>query len=393
MGKIVALTGNDAAGTAMIQIRPDVVAAFPITPQTELMHKFAEAVADGDVDTEFVSVESEHSAMSAAIGASAAGARVMTATAANGFALMWEVVYIAASYRLPIVMTLVNRALSGPINIHCDHSDSMGGRDAGWIQLHSENSQEVYDNLIQGVKIAENRDVLLPVMVTSDGFILSHTLERMEILDNQGVQDFVGENHPQHTLLDVDHPITFGPLDLPDYYFEHKRQQVLAMEKAKGVILEVGREFKKLSGRDYWLFEEYQMEGAERAIVALGSTAGTVKETVDALREKGEKVGLIKLRVFRPFPKEELVEALKGIKALVVLDRSNSFGGFGGPLFTEIRSTLYGSGLSFEVLNYIYGLGGRNISLKEIEGVYSDLKEVIDTSKVKERINYLGVRE
>ncbi len=392
MGKIVALTGNEAAGTAMIQIRPDVVAAFPITPQTELMHKFAEAVADGDVDTEFVSVESEHSAMSAAIGASAAGARVMTATSANGFALMWEVVYIAASNRLPIVMTLVNRALSAPINIHCDHSDSMGGRDTGWIQIHSENSQEVYDNLIQGVKIAENRDVLLPVMVTSDGFILSHTLERMEILDNQGVQDFVGEYKPEHFLLDIDHPVTFGPLDLPDYYFEHKRQQVLAMEQAKGVILEVGKEFKKLSGRDYWLFEEYQMEGAEVAIIALGSTAGTVKETVDALRERGEKVGLIKLRVFRPFPKEELIEALKGIKALAVFDRSHSFGGFGGPLFSEIRSALYGSDLSFEVLNYIYGLGGRNISLKEIEGVFSDLKEVVRTGKVRERINYLGVR-
>ncbi len=363
MGKIVALTGNEAAGTAMIQIRPDVVPAFPITPQTELMHKFAEAVADGDVDTEFVSVESEHSAMSAAIGASAAGARVMTATSANGFALMWEVVYIAASNRLPIVMTLVNRALSAPINIHCDHSDSMGGRDTGWIQIHSENSQEVYDNLIQGVKIAENRDVLLPVMVTSDGFILSHTLERMEILNDQQVQDFVGEYKPEHFLLDIDHPVTFGPLDLPDYYFEHKRQQVLAMEEAKEVILEVSKEFKRLSGRDYGLFEEYQMEGAERAIVALGSTAGTVKQVVDNLRERGEKVGLIKLRVFRPFPKKELIEALKGIKALAVFDRSHSFGSFGGPLFSEIRSALYGSDLSLQVLNYIYGVGGRKISL------------------------------
>ncbi len=392
MGRIVALTGNEAAGTAMIQLRPDVVAAFPITPQTELMHKFAEAVADGEVDTEFVLVESEHSAMSAAIGASAAGARVMTATSANGFALMWEVVYIAASNRLPIVMTLVNRALSAPINIHCDHSDSMGGRDTGWIQIHSENSQEVYDNLIQGVKIAENRDVLLPVMVTSDGFILSHTLERMEILDVQQVQDFVGGYNPEHTLLDIDHPVTFGPLDLPDYYFEHKRQQVLAMEQARGVILEVGKEFKGLSGRDYGLFEEYQMEGAEVAIIALGSTAGTVKETVDSLRAEGENVGLIKLRVFRPFPKEELSEALRDIKVLAVFDRSHSFGGFGGPLFTEIRSALYGSDLSFEVLNYIYGLGGRNISIGEIKGVFSDLKKVAGTGEVKERINYLGVR-
>jgi len=392
MGKIVALTGNEAAGTAMIQLRPDVVPAFPITPQTELMHKFADAVADGDVDTEFVLVESEHSAMSAAVGASAAGARVMTATSANGFALMWEVVYIAASNRLPIVMTLVNRALSAPINIHCDHSDSMGGRDTGWIQLHSENSQEVYDNLIQGMKIAEDKRVLLPVMVTSDGFILSHTMERMEILNDQQVQGFVGEYKPEHFLLDIDHPVTFGPLDLPDYYFEHKRQQVLAMEQAKRVIVEVGREFKKLSGRNYGLFEGYQMEGAEVAIIALGSTAGTVKEAVDGLRKGGEKVGLIKLRVFRPFPQEELLAVLKGAKVLAVFDRSHSFGGFGGPLFTEVRSALYGSGLSPQVLNYIYGLGGRNLSLEEIEGVFSDLQEVVKTGKVQERINYLGVR-
>ncbi len=393
MGKIVALTGNDAAGTAMVQIKPDVVAAFPITPQTELMHKFADAVADGEVDTEFVLVESEHSAMSAAVGAAAAGARVMTATSANGFALMWEIVYIAASNRLPIVMTLVNRALSAPINIHCDHSDSMGGRDAGWIQIHSENSQEVYDNLIQGVKIAENKDVLLPVMVTSDGFILSHTLERMEILDEEDVHRFVGEYKPAHTLLDVDHPVTFGPLDLPDYYFEHKRQQVLAMEEARRVILEVGKEFEKLSGRGYGFLEEYQMEGAERAIVALGSTAGTVKQVVDALRERGERVGLIKLRVFRPFPKEELLEALREVKVVAIFDRSHSFGSFGGPLFTEVRSVLYGSDISVEVLNYIYGLGGRNISLEEIEGVFSDLQGVIERGGVKERINYLGVRE
>ena len=271
------LTGNDAGAEAMRQIDPDVVAAFPITPQTELMHKFAEHVADGDVKAELVLVESEHSAMSATVGAAAAGARPMTATSANGLALMWEIVYIAASYRLPIVMPVVNRALSGPINIHCDHSDTMGCRDTGWIQLYSENAQEVYDNILQAIRIAEHPDVLLPVMVTFDGFIISHTVEVMEALEDVEARKWVGEYEPKYTLLNTDSPVTFGPLDLQDYYFEHKRQQVEAMSHAPDVIREVGRDYGKLSGRAYDLFERYELDDAELAVVALGSTCGTAK--------------------------------------------------------------------------------------------------------------------
>jgi pyruvate ferredoxin oxidoreductase alpha subunit len=393
MANVVAMTGNEAVGTAMMQINPDVVAAFPITPQTELMHKFADYVADGEVDTELVLVESEHSAMSAAVGASSAGARVMTATSANGFALMWEIVYIAASLRLPIVMPLVNRALSGNINIHCDHSDSMGGRDSGWIQIFSENAQEAYDNTIQAVRIAEHKDVLLPVMPTLDGFILSHTAEVVELLDREKVADFIGTYNPLHPLLDTDNPVTYGPLDLQDFYFEHKRSQIEAMNHAKGVILEVAEEFEKTFGRKYGLFEEYHMDDAEVAIIVLGSTAGTAKHTIDELRKEGIKAGLIKIRVFRPFPYQELIKALENVKVIATLDRSVTFGGFGNPVFTEVRSALYDSDNRPEVIDYIYGLGGRDINVAQIRSVYEDMLRVIETGNVENRINYIGLRE
>lgn len=393
MANIVAMTGNEAVGTAMMQINPDVVAAFPITPQTELMHKFADYVADGEVDTELVLVESEHSAMSAAVGASSAGARVMTATSANGFALMWEIVYIAASLRLPIVMPLVNRALSGNINIHCDHSDSMGGRDSGWIQIFSENAQEAYDNTIQAVRIAEHKDVLLPVMPTLDGFILSHTAEVVELLDREKVADFIGTYSPLHPLLDTDNPVTYGPLDLQDFYFEHKRSQIEAMSNAKGVILEVAEEFEKKFGRKYDLFEEYHMDDADIAIIVLGSTAGTAKHTVDELRKEGIKAGLIKIRVFRPFPYQELIKALENVKVIATLDRSVTFGGFGNPVFTEVRSALYECDHRPEVIDYIYGLGGRDINVAQIRSVYEDMLRVIETGNVENRINYIGLRE
>jgi len=393
MGRIVALTGNDAVGTAMKQINPDVVAAFPITPQTELMHKFAEFHADGDVDTEFVLVESEHSAMSACVGAAAAGARTMTATSAQGLALMWEILYVAASCRLPIVMPVVNRALNAPLNIHCDHSDTMGARDCGWIQIYSENTQEAYDNVIQGVPIGEREDVLLPVMVTLDGFILSHTLERVELLDEGQVGGVTGEYRQAHSLLDTEHPVTYGPVDLPDYYFEHKRQQVLAMERAKESIVEVGRAFGELTGREYGLFESYWLDDAEVGMVALGSTAGTAKEAVDRLRAEGKRVGLLKLRVFRPFPYEELAEVLGGLKVVGVFDRAISFGAYGGALFSEVRSALFGVEGGPEVVNYMYGLGGRNISVEQIAGVFEQLGRIVETGRVEQMIRYLGVRE
>ncbi len=388
MGKVLPLTGNESGAEAMRQIAPDVVAAYPITPQTELMHRFADYVADGVVPTELILVESEHSAMSACVGASAAGARVMTATSSQGMALMWEIMYIAAALRLPIVMPLVNRALSAPINIHCDHSDSMGARDTGWIQVYCENCQEVYDNVIQAVKIAENKEVLLPVMVCYDGFILSHTVERVEILEDHEVKGFIGEYVADHPLLDVDHPVTYGPLDLQDYYFEHKRQEAEAMRNCKPVILKVANEYEVLSGRKYGLFEEYFTKDAERIMVCLGSAAGTAKAAVDELREAGEKVGLLKLRVFRPLPAEELIEALSHAKGIAVLDRADGVNSIGGPVFLEIRGVLYGHS-SAKISNYIYGLGGRDIDIEMMKSVFQDMKD----GKYAEQAFYIGVRE
>jgi len=389
----VAITGNDAAAYAIKQINPDVMAAYPITPQTALVQKFSEYVADGLVNTEFVTVESEHSAMSACVGAAAAGGRVMTATAANGLALMFEIIYIAASNKLPIVMPVVNRALSGPINIHCDHSDSMAARDAGWIQIYSESAQEAYDNIIQAIRIGENMQVRLPVMVMYDGFITSHGIEVVNFLEDKAVRDFVGNYQPNYPLLDTEKPLTYGPLDLYDYYFEHKRQQIEDIKKSKSIILDVAKEFKEISGREYGLFESYKLDDADTAIVVLSSTAGTVKAVVNQLRDEGKKVGLLKPRVIRPFPYQEIAEALSHLKAVAILDRSDSFGGFGGPLFTEIRSAMMEYGKMPENINIIYGLGGRDMNQQDAINVYSQLEEIVKTGKVKERIQYYGVRE
>jgi pyruvate ferredoxin oxidoreductase alpha subunit len=391
--KTLGLTGNDAVAEAMRQVNPDVVAAYPITPQTELMEKFSEFVSNGAVKTELILVESEHSAMSACIGASAAGSRVMTASSANGLALMWEMLYIAASCRCPIVMGVVNRALSGPINIHCDHSDSMGARDAGWIHLFSENSQEAYDNTIQAVRIAEHPDVLLPVMVTLDGFIISHTLERVDILDDEKAREFVSEFKSEYSLLDLKNPVTMGPLDFHDYYFEHKRLQVEGMQNARKVVTDIGKEYEALSGRAFDYFEAYKMDDAEIAAVALGSAAGTARGVVDELRKRGKKVGLLKLRVFRPFPREQFVELLRGLKAFAVMDRSNSFGAFGGPVFSEVRSACYGSGLELPIVNYIYGLGGRDTTFEDIERVYLETEQIAASGKVPQEVCFLNVRE
>ncbi|MEW6725253.1 MAG: pyruvate ferredoxin oxidoreductase [Bacillota bacterium] len=393
MAKRVNVTGNEAIALGMKQVNPDVVAAYPITPQTDIVQYFSSFVADGKVTTEFVTVESEHSAMSATVGAAAAGARAMTATSSQGLALMFEIVYIASSYRLPIVMPVVNRALSGPINIHCDHSDTMACRDSGWIQLYSENAQEAYDNLLQAFRIAEHPDILLPVMVCQDGFIISHALETIEVQDDKVVKDFVGEYKAPVTILDPDNPVSVGPLALQDYYFEIKRQQAEAMAKAKQVILHVADEYAKLTGRKYGLFESYKMEDAEAAIVVINSTAGTAKVVVDKLRAQGKKVGLIKIRVFRPFPMEEIAAALTGLKTVAILDRAESFSSAGGPLFTDVRSALYESRCKPLMVNYIYGLGGRDIGLEEIEQVYADLEKIQNTGQVEQLISYLGVRE
>ena len=393
MGIRERLSGNEAAAIAMKQINPDVVAAFPITPSTEIPQYFSTFVANGSVDTEFVAVESEHSAMSACIGAQAAGARAMTATSANGLSLMWEMIYIASSLRLPIVMSLVNRAVSGPLNIHCDHSDAMGARDSGWIQLFSETNQEAYDNLIMAHKIAENPNVRLPLMVCQDGFITSHAIENIELIEDDKVKEFVGKYNPEHYLLNKENPIAVGPLDLQAYLFEHKAQQAEAMKNAKNVILEVAKDFEKLTGRKYSLFEEYKLDDAEIAIVCMNSTAGTVKETVDELRNQGIKAGLLKVRVFRPFPAEEIAKALSHIKAVAVLDRADSLNAAGGALFEDITSAMYLNKCSVSAVNYIYGIGGRDTKIDDIKSVYSDLSEIVKTGNIDNPYRYLGLRK
>ena len=391
MAERVALTGNDSAAYALRQVNPDVVAAYPITPQTEMMHKFAEYVADGKVDTEFVRVESEHSAQSAVVGASLAGARTCTATSSAGLALMFEILYVASSCRCPIVMPVVNRALSAPINIHCDHSDSMGARDSGWIQLYAENCQQAYDNILQAVRIAEHPDVKLPVMVALDGFILSHTLEGLEVNDDDVARDFIGEYEPERALLNVDEPNTFGAFALQNYYYEFKKQQQDAMENALEVIPEVGAEYGELTGRSYGLLDSYRCDDADVILVGLGSTIGTAKEAADQVREEdGIKAGVLHVRCFRPFPAEQIAEALQEANAVGVMDRAVSFG-MGGPLFNEIRSARYGE--SNPMANFIYGLGGRDLPLEQVKEIFHDLAEVEEAGESKPDVRYVGVRD
>ena len=391
MSKIIAITGNGAMAEAMRQINPDVVAAFPITPSTQVIEDFAKFVNDGKVDTELITVESEHSAMSACIGASVAGARVMTATASNGMALMWEMLYIAASMRQPVLMTLVNRAISAPINIHCDHGDSMGARDAGWIQLYAENHQEAYDNMIMAPVIAENMDVRLPVMVCMDGFIISHSVETMQIEDDQKVADFIGEHTVLNSLFDTDNPVTWGALDLHDYYIEHRRGQLEAMNNVQSVVEDVSKKFGAEFGRKYDLFESYRLDNADRVIIAINSVAGEIKEVIDELREQGEKVGLLKIRMFRPFPYAEIARALTGCRIVTVMDRSTSMGAY-GPLFSEISNALYNAEEKPLLYNRTYGLGGRVMLLSDIKDVFKESREYLENGKVEKMFDFLNVR-
>lgn len=393
MGIRERLSGNEAVATAMRQINPDVMAAFPITPSTEIPQYFSAYVANGQVETEFVPVESEHSAMSACVGSQSAGARTVTATSSCGLALMFEELYIAASNRLPITMAVVNRALSGPININADHSDSMPTRDSGWIQIYSESNQEAYDNFIQAMRIGEHEDVKLPVMVCQDGFITSHAIENIELIEDQKVKDFVGEYCPEHFLLNSEESMSVGPYDTAKYYMEHKRQQAQAMMNSKKVIMEVAEEFEKMSGRKYEMFESYKLEDADTAIVIINSAAGTAKDAIDALRAEGKKVGLLKIRVFRPFPAEEIAAALEGIKAVAIMDRAEGFSACGGPVFAEVRSALYDSANKPKMVNYIYGLGGRDVRVENIMEVYSALDEIKNTGDIGNTYRYLSVRE
>jgi pyruvate ferredoxin oxidoreductase alpha subunit len=387
------LNGNQTIAEAARQIDPDVIAAYPITPSTAIVETIAQFRADGNITGEFVCPESEHSAMSVCIGAAAAGGRVMTATSSQGLALMWEMLYIAAGLRLPIVAAVVNRSLSAPINIHGDHSDAMGARDAGWIQIFSENCQDAYDNFIQAFRIGGHPDVLTPVMVGLDGFIISHSSEVVQVEDDAEVKKFVGEFQPPFPLLDTSRKFTVGPIDFTDYYFEHKRSQIEGIEKSPAVIEQVGREFGRTFGRSYGFFEEYRMEDAELAIVVMSSAAGTGKDAVDELRGEGLPVGLLKPRVFRPFPHEKIGQALNKVKAVAVLDRSSSPGAFGAPLFTEIRSALYEYDKRPKIVNYVYGLGGRDIKVEHFKEVARKLEKIAATGKVEETLGYLNLRE
>ena len=393
MGIRERLSGNEAAAIAMKQINPDIVAAFPITPSTEIPQYFSTFVSNGTVDTEFVAVESEHSAMSACVGAEAAGARAMTATSANGLSYMWEMIYIASSLRLPIVMSLVNRAVSGPLNIHNDHSDAMGVRDAGWIMLFSENNQEAYDNLIMAHRIAENKDVLLPLMVCQDGFITSHSIENIELIEDDKVKEFVGTYKPEHYLLNNKEPIAVGPLDVQSYLFEHKYQQAEAMRNAKKVILEVAKDFEKMTGRKYSFFEEYRMEDAEIAVVCMNSTAGTTKTVVDELREKGIKAGMVKVRVFRPFPAEEIAEALGNLKAVAIMDKADSLNAMGGALYEDVISSMYTAKKQVPAVSYVYGIGGRDTTSNNIHEVFNYLAQVAKTGEIDNPYRYVGLRK
>ena len=393
MSMLKTLNGNQAIAEATRQVDPDIIAAYPITPSTAIVETIAQFKADGLITGEFVCPESEHSAMSVCIGAASAGGRVMTATASQGLALMWEMLYIAAGLRLPIVAGIANRSLSAPINIHGDHSDTMGARDSGWIQIYSENTQEAYDNFIQAFRIAEHLDVRTPVLVGLDGFIISHSMEAIQVEDDDEVKKFVGEYKSVYPLLDTSRKMTVGPLDFTDYYFEHKRSQLEGIENAPPIIEEVGKEFGQRFGREYGFWEEYRMDDAEVCIVVMSSAAGTCKDAVDELREEGKRVGLLKPRVFRPFPHQKIAEVLKRMKAVAVLDRSSSPGAFGAPLFTEIRSALYDYDQRPKIVNYVSGLGGRDIKIEQFKEVTEKLERIAETGKVDEIYGYLNLRE
>jgi len=402
--EILALNGDEAVAYAAKQCDVDIVAAYPITPQTIIVERFSEYVANGEVETEFVCTESEHSALTACLAASVTGARAFTASASAGLALMHEMLFVTSGCRAPVVMAIANRALSAPLNIHGDQSDTMAQRDSGWIQIYVENAQEVYDSVIQAFRIAENPEVLLPAMVCLDGFTLSHTLENVNVFPDEVVKKFVGTRQLPKVLthegktaafkLDPESPITMGPIALPNYYFEFKRQQEEAMENALNVIRQVHDEYAEISGRSYGngLVEKYQLKDAEIAIVCLGSTSGTVKTVVDELRADKVKAGLLRIRTFRPMPVKEIIQALENVKAVAVMDRAMSFGGNGGPVYSEVRHALYDSLTHPYIVNYIYGLGGRDTNPSQIHDIYKDLQKIIQTQRVEEPIKYVGLR-
>ena len=393
MAKKDRMSGNEAVAYAIRQINPDVMPAFPITPSTEIPQMVSTYIANGEIDTEFIPVESEHSSMSAAIGAEAAGARSLTATSSCGLALMWEELLVAASNRMPVALALVNRTLSGPININCDHTDGMGARDTGWIQIYAENNQEAYDNFIQAYPIAEHKDVHLPIMICQDGFITSHAVENITLLEDEQVRQFVGTYEPEEYLLNPGKPMALGPYSISAYAMEARKNQEIAMENAKGVILEVADKFRALSGRGFGFFEEYRTEDADFIMLIMGSAAGTAKQAVDDLRKKGKKVGVLKLRVFRPFPAAEIAKVLSGCKAVAIMDRCESYNGNGGPLGSEVMAGLYREKVMIEAVNYIYGLAGRDFTVDHVYEIFDELEKAVREGKTAEQFRYIGLRE
>ncbi|WP_456471856.1 pyruvate synthase subunit PorA [Methanocaldococcus sp.] len=377
--EVKVITGTSAAAEAVRLCDVDVIAAYPITPQTTCVEKLAEFVANGELDAEYIKVESEHSAMAACIGASATGARTFTATASQGLALMHELLFIASGMRLPIVMLNTNRALSAPINIWCDQQDSISQRDTGWIQIYAEDNQETLDSIIQAYKIAET--VLLPVMVCIDGFILTHTVEPVEIPNIDKVREFVGVYEPKHAYLDPDKPITQGPVGVPECYMETRKQIEEAMEEAKKVIKDVDSSFKKEFDRGYGLVESYNLENADTVLIAMGSVCGTIKHYIN---NYDDSVGLLRVRTYRPFPKEEIKKLLKDFDKVAVLDKNVSFGFNMGALGIETMATLKDK----VICNYIVGLGGRDITL-------SNIKEIVEKTKEAEedKTEWIGLKE
>ncbi|MCR5800685.1 MAG: pyruvate ferredoxin oxidoreductase [Lachnospiraceae bacterium] len=387
------MSGNEAVAYAIKQINPDVMPAFPITPSTEIPQLVSTYIANGECDTEFIPVESEHSSMSATLGSEAAGARSLTATSSCGLALMWEELLVAASNRMPCAMALVNRTLSGPININCDHTDGMGARDTGWIQIYAENNQEAYDNFIQAYPIAEDVRVHLPIMICQDGFITSHAVENIELLEDDKVREFVGTYKPEEFLLNPGKPMSVGPYSVSNYAMEARKNQALAMEAAKDVIIEVADRYRELTGRGFGFFEEYKTSDADYVMVIMGSAAGTAKQAVDDLREQGIKAGVLKLRVFRPFPAVQIAKALAGSKAVAIMDRCESYNTNGGPLGSEIMAALFREKVSTEAVNYIYGLAGRDFTVESVYGIFDDLKQHVEQGKEFDQFRYIGLRE
>lgn len=386
------MSGNEAVSYAIKQINPDVMPAFPITPSTEIPQMVSTYIANGEMDTEFIPVESEHSSMSAAIGAESAGARSLTATSSCGLALMWEELLLAASNRLPLVLALVNRTLSGPININCDHTDSMGARDTGWIQIYAENNQEAYDNFIQAYPIAEDARVHLPVMICQDGFITSHAVQNIELIEDKDVKEFVGEYHPEEYLLNPGKPMAVGPYSVSNYAMEARYNQEKAMEASMEVIKEVADKFKARFGRGFDFFEEYKCEDADYIMLIMGSAAGTAKQAVDDLRDKGYKVGVLKLRVFRPFPAELIAKALSGCRAVAIMDRCESYNGHGGPLASEVRCALFENQVNTKAVCYTYGLAGRDFTVESAYDIFDELKEVAENNRQVKQHRYIGLR-